>query len=261
MKTLRSLTPAKLLRWGALSLSISLVPLAGAKNPIVHVDVKVVSSYKGQQPLPKPERVLVYDFTVASNAVKTDPMPGIRQRIHNAGSSDDAKTQAARQTQDEITSDMVKELQKRLKESGIPVEKGAAGQPPPANSLAVQGTISKLDEGHRLRRETVGLGAGASDVNTDCQISIQTANGPVLVSDLTTVAESGKKPGVAVTMGAGAAPAVAAGVTGATAHKSTAQGDSARTGSAIAKHVAAVMKAQGWIGGGDEKASSDPGKP
>jgi hypothetical protein len=58
-------------------------------------------------------------------------------------------------------------------------------------------------------------------------------------------------------MGAGAAPAVAAGVTGATAHKSTAQGDSARTGSALAKHIAGLMKAQGWITTTDEQALSD----
>jgi hypothetical protein len=86
---------------------------------------------------------------------------------------------------------------------------------------------------------------------------VETGANSFLFSELSTVAKSGKKPGAAVTMGAGAAPEVAGGVAGATAHQSTAQGDSARTGSALAKHIAGLMKAQGWITTTDEQAITD----
>jgi Domain of unknown function (DUF4410) len=244
MKSSRTL---QLLRWSVPVLSLACVPFADAQNPMAHVDIKVVKSYANQTPLPKPERVLVYDFTVAPGAVKTDPRPGVRQRVHNAGSSDDAATQAGKQVQDEITTELVKGLEKRLKSSGIVVEKATTDTQVSPNTLIVRGEISKLDEGKHIKREVVGFGRGASDVKTDCQISLQTPSETVLVSELTTNAQSSKKPGAAATMGAGAAPDVAAATTGATAHKSTAQGDSSRTGSALAKRVADIMKTQGWV--------------
>ena len=218
-----------------------------SKNPVAHVDIKVTKSYDGQQRLPKPERVVVYDFSISKSVVQTDRMPGIRQRMANAHSSEDAATVAGEQVDKEITKDLLSGLQKRLKASGIGVEMGTPEMAIPGNAIVVHGTITKLNQGHRLRRGSVGLGAGASDVETECQISIQADGKTVLLSELTTKAKSGKKPGMAGTMGAGAAPAVAAGVTGATAHKSTAQGDAARTGSALAKHITKLMTAQGWV--------------
>lgn len=228
---------------------VFLMPLAcvASKNPVAHVDIKVTKSYEGQQPLPKPDRVVVYDFTFAKSVVQTDKMPGIRQRVNVAHSSEDAATFAGEQVENQITKDMIKGLQKRLKTAGIPVEKGTPEMKLIGNTIVVHGTITKLNQGHRLRRGTVGLGAGASDVETDCQVSVRTDGKTVLLSALTTKAKSGKKPGMAVTMGAGAAPVVAGGATGATAHKSTPQGDASRTGSALAKHIANLMKAEGWI--------------
>jgi hypothetical protein len=218
-----------------------------SKNPVAHVDIEVTNSYEGQQALPKPDRVVVYDFAVSKSVVQTDKTPGIRQRMKVAHSSEDAATYAGEQVEHQITKDMMKGLEKRLKTAGITVEKGTPETKLTGNTLVIHGTITKLNQGHRLRRGTVGLGAGASNVETECQISMQTDGQAVLLSALTTKAKSGKKPGMAVTMGAGAAPAVAGGVTGATAHKSTPEGDASRTGSALAKHIANLMKTKGWI--------------
>jgi hypothetical protein len=237
----------QLLPWSIPVLSLACVSLVGAQNPMAHVDIQVVKSYDKQAPLPKPERVLVYDFTVAPGAVTTDPRPGVAQRVQSAGSSTDAATRAAQQVQDQINSDLVNGLQKRLKSSGIVVEKATPETHVAANSLSVRGEVTKLDQGQHIKRAVVGFGRGASDVKTDCQISLETSSETVLVSELTTDAQSSKKPGAAATMGAGAAPEVAAAATGATAHTSTAQGDSSRTGSALAKHIAEIMKSQGWI--------------
>lgn len=248
---MHAIRTSRLLRWSAPVALTVVLSAAASKNPIAHVDVTTVKSYDGQNPLQKPDRVIVYDFT-APDSVKTDRLPGVPQRL-KGNSKDDVE----QQVEDQITDDLLKGLQKKLKSSGIPVEKGTPDMQAPSNALTVRGAVTKLDQGHRLRRGTVGLGAGASDVETDCKLSLETGGNSVLFSELTTVAKSGKKPGAAVTMGAGAAPAVSAGVTGATAHKSTAQGDSARTGSALAKHIAGLMKAQGWITTTDEQALSD----
>lgn len=228
--------------WCIPILLVAVAPVAAAKNPIAHVDIKTVQSYQGTEPLTKPERVVVFDFSVSPDVVKTDHMPGVRQRMKG-----NSKKDVANQVEKQITKDLINTLQKNLKASGIPVEKGTPGMDIPGNALVIRGTVTKLDQGHRMRRGTVGLGAGASDVETNCHISIESGGNSVLLAELATVAKSGKKPGAAVTMGVGAAPAVAAGATGATAHKSTAQGDSARTGSAVAKYVVKQMKEKGWI--------------
>lgn len=226
-----------------------------SKNPVAHVDIKVTKNYEGHQVLPRPDRVVVYDFMVEHDAIKTDRMPGLRQRIKNAKSSEDAATVAGEQARDQIAKDLIKGLEKRLKASGIPVEKASPEMQLTGNTLVIHGAVTKIDQGHRMRRGTVGLGAGASDVETECQVSMDTAGNMVLVSQVRTRAKSGKKPGAAVTMGAGAAPGIAAGVSGATAHKSTAQGDAARTGSALAKHIAKLMNTEGWIQPEPEEAA------
>lgn len=249
---MNAMRTSRLLKWGApIAVAAAVVSVAAAKNPLAHVDIKTVKSYDGQNPLPKPDRVIVYDFTVSPEVVKTDPLPGVRQRMQG-----NSKEELGAQVEDEITKDLLSGLQKQLKSSGIPVEKGTQGMQAPGNALTIRGTVTKLDEGHRRRRGTVGLGAGASDVETDCQISVDTGGNSVLFSEVTTVAKSGKKPGAAVTMGAGATPEIAAGVAGGTAHKGTAQGDSARTGSALAKHIAGLMKAQRWLSA-DQQSLAD----
>lgn len=226
-------------------LAVSALLASASKNPLAHVDITTVKSYEGASPLSKPERVIVYDFTVSPEIIKTDHMPGVRQRMKG-----NSKQDVAKQVSDQITKDLVSGLEKQLKNSGIPVEKGTPGMDVPGNALTIRGTVTKLDQGHRMRRGTVGLGVGASDVETDCQIAVEGNGKSETLSELKTVAKSGKKPGAAVTMGAGAAPAVAAGATGATAHRGTAQGDSARTGSALAKRTLQLMKQQGWIAEG-----------
>jgi len=226
---------------------LALASVAYPQNPVAHVDVKTMKSYEGQQQLPKPDRVVIFDFAVNPEAIKVDQRPGIRQRVTNVTSSEDAATLAGEQVQNQITKDLLSTLQKRLSASGVAVEKGTRDMPISGNTIVVNGTIESIDQGHHIRREAVGLGAGASEVKTSCQVTMQTSGNKVSISEFTTDAKSGKKPGAAVTMGAGAAPDVAAGATGATAHKSTAEGDAVRTGSALANHIADWMKTQGWI--------------
>jgi Domain of unknown function (DUF4410) len=234
------------LKFGVLVFALAWASLAFAKNPLAHGDIKTIRSYDRQTPLPKPERIIVYAFTVSPAVVKTEKMPGLRQRIKQARSHQDAATLAAQQVQAEITKDLIKVLQKQLKTSGIPVEKGAPDVDVPGNALTIRGVVTKLDQGHRLRRGTVGFGAGASDVETDCQISMQTRANTWLLSELNTKAKSSKKPGAVVPVAAGASAAVAGGATVATSNRSIAQGDAARTGSALAKQIAKLMKIQGW---------------
>ncbi len=66
-----------------------------------------------------------------------------------------------------------------------------------------------MDEGNRLGRIVIGFGAGASKLDTEVGVYYEARRRKVL--DFKTHADSGKLPGAAATMGAGAA--VAGGIT------------------------------------------------
>jgi hypothetical protein len=80
------------------------------------------------------------------------------------------------------------------------------GVPPTgANVLVLDGEFTDISEGNRLRRMVVGLGAGASKVDTVVQVIQKTDQGSTEILDFATSADSGYMPGAGITRPAGAA--------------------------------------------------------
>ena len=77
---------------------------------------------------------------------------------------------------------------------------------PTGNVVLVQGAILSVDEGNRTRRTLIGLGTGASSVSVDAQVLYRQGYlAPRLLESFSASADSGHAPGMAETMGAGAA--------------------------------------------------------
>ena len=207
------------------------------------IDIKPVRSYSGGQTLGKPAAIVVYSFAASQNDVQLNQGVANRVRMRVSGPQDDEKTKLARKIVDGFSQSLIKDLQK----TGLPVSQGVTGEPAPENSLAVQGTFLTIDEGNRARRMAIGLGAGASAVEARVECSIKQAAESVLVTEFTATSQSSRKPGAAETMGAGAAPEVAAAASGATEMKQGAEGDANRMAKAIAKEITKTLKTQGWI--------------
>ncbi len=104
-----------------------------------------------------------------------------------------------------------------------------------------------IDEGNKAKRMAVGLGAGASTVKLDVQCFLKQPDSNLVVTKFEATSKSSLKPGAAETMGAGAAPEVAATVSGVTEMNQGAEGDSERLAKAVAKQIKKTMSAQGWI--------------
>jgi len=111
-----------------------------------------------------------------------------------------------------------------------------------------------VDEGNRMRRMVVGLGAGASEVRTLVQVYETTNEGRRLVEDFYTTVKSSRKPGMGPMVGVGAAAGravtsavVSGGVGLATEHSQTVEGDAAHTAEEIAKVLKKFFAEQGWI--------------
>jgi len=199
--------------------------------------------------LPKPEAIAVYDFVVGANDVSPNnaPLSRLMRAVGSSQTADELKVGRS------VANTLAVELVAALKDLQIPVER--AGTSPVADrTLAIEGQFISIDEGNRLRRVAIGLGAGASDVRTHTQLYLGTPTGPRLVDEFETDASSSRKPGAAVTMGASSAVsagvaasrAAVGGVQAATEPQDTAEADAKRTAAELAKRVKQIFADRGW---------------
>jgi hypothetical protein len=225
---------------------------ARAQNPAENVvvgdaRVETLSSYTGTDSLPKPDKLLVYDFIVPPGVVTPDESLAARfHREHTLlrGGDDESSPEAvARQVQAGFSKALAGELQK----ASLPVEVvPSADTAIPPHALIIQGEFIAVNDGNRSKRATIGFGRGASDVQAHVSVSLATEAQPIMLSEFKLKSESGEKPGPAATMGSGSGAAGAA--TGrAGDKKATVEADASRIAKAVAKQVEEVMASQHWI--------------
>ncbi len=215
--------------------------------------VKPVDSYEGAQ-LGKPDLVIVEDFAVNPSEVKLDS--GLRSRLtslFSSASSQQREDETGRKVASAITASLVDEIRK-MGLNAVAADDGAAASG--TRRLRVEGQIVSIDEGNATRRNLIGFGAGRSGVDVLSQIYYdETGTGGRLLESFEADAESSRKPGAAVTMGAGAAAdraaTSAAASTGLGAYSEMTSADvgaeGKRIGRELAKHLETLFARQGWI--------------
>jgi hypothetical protein len=216
-----------------------------------HAHVQTVQSYLGPS-LPRPDHVLVSYFSVTPDQVRLDQGVGARiSRVASDPPPDSYEMQAALATQ----AALAKQLVKRLASYGLPAQL-ATDPPPPGTSMLVQGQIVGIDQGNRTRRVLIGLGAGKSTVSADTQLFFASGiEPPRFLNAFEGQADSGRAPGAAETMGAGAVgdrlatSAVLTGAThgGAETRKTTDTSEAGRLADGLAKQIGQFAVTQGWI--------------
>jgi len=202
--------------------------------------------------VPKPDRVLVYDFAVSPNDVSLNRSPVARLGNRLSGKS---PTEEEIKVGRAVANALAEELVKRISALGLPAQRASGVQPPAEGTLVIEGQFVSIAEGNRLRRLVIGFGAGGSEVKTMAQVYLERAGGQYLVQEFETRAESSKKPGVATPMGVGAAvggriatgAAVGGGLGVATEPRQTVEADARRTADELAKHLGQFFMAHGWI--------------
>jgi hypothetical protein len=217
--------------------------LVGATN------VHTLSSYQGSEPLPKPDKTVIYDFAVPADAITMDRSAGARLLGHGPlarlrGEPQDTSPEAViEHVQASFAKAFIKELQK----TSIPTERFEnAGTTMPMHTLVVSGEFTLINQGNKSKRIMIGFGRGASDVQAHVKVSLTTDKVPIVVSEFELNSASGKKPGAAATMGVGsAAGSVAGGGVG--DQKETVEGDASRMANAVAKQIETLMISQKWI--------------
>lgn len=204
-------------------------------------------------PVPRPDQVLVHGFAIHPDEVRLDS--GIRGRLIQAFSGEAPSAQqfdAARQVSAAVTQALVEALRK----AGLPAEPtGGIPAAGPRPVLLVDGQVLGLDEGNQTRRRLIGFGAGMSSIEVTAQAWMVGPGGERrMLEAFTARTDSGRMPGAAGTMGAGAlagrmATAAAVGSAGQIAMGRTGDdiAEARRLGQAIAAQIAAYAGRQGWV--------------
>ena len=198
--------------------------------------------------LQRPSRILVANFAVSEDEVKE--YQGIMRRQPTVKDPVQRERELARQ----VVEVMAVELVDGLRAMGFVVERVERSALATENELQIDGRFFKVDEGNPLRRLAVGFGSGASSVNTEVQVYQGEQRRKLLEFD--TFSDSGKMPGVAPSLGAGAvaqggvtagAVVVNAATSGLDTYSSDVERMTANSADQAVRYLSEFFLKQGWI--------------
>jgi Domain of unknown function (DUF4410) len=198
--------------------------------------------------LPRPSRIVVYDFAVSEEEVKE--YQGIMRQQPAIKDPAERERLLAQEVKDALAGELVD----GLKSLGFVVERVQRGTRATGNEMVIDGQFLTVDEGNPLHRLVIGFGSGTTYVQT--QVQVYQAPAARKIMEFTTQSDSGKLPGAAPTLGAGAvvqggvtagmavANATAAGVR---TYKSDIARMAADSGDQAARYLSEFFAKQGWI--------------
>ena len=129
-------------------------------------------SYVEDEKLPRPDRIIVYDFAATPGDVA--PESALRGQYDQ---------HATPQTPEEIelgrwvAREVAREFVKQLRSMGIKADRYGMGPPPKENDIVITGEFISIDEGSRVKRVVIGFGAGANKLKTFVEAYQVDANG------------------------------------------------------------------------------------
>lgn len=212
----------------------------------------VQTTWQRLGPAARPEQVIVYDFAVSPADVQLDH--GVEADVIQMAQQtppDDKKLELGRAAARAASETLVQ----KLNAMGMPAVR-ATGMPITwYRSAIVEGQFISLSQGNSTERDLIGLGVGRSDVQARVQLYEATPGKLEKLESFRADAKSGYKPGMAETMGAGAAAghvavSAAVSVAGAVASEAladTIQADAERLAAAVAEQLQGYFMQQGWI--------------
>jgi hypothetical protein len=198
--------------------------------------------------LPRPARILVYDFAVSEQEIKE--YQGIMRQKPVIKDAAERERLLAQEVKDALADELVD----ALKPLGFIVERVPRPTRLSDHDLLIDGQFLAVDQGNPLQRLVVGFGTGASDVRA--QVQVYQAPEARLLLEFSTHSDSGKLPGAAPLLGAGAVAqgGVSAGMivgNAAVSGVKTSKSDVARmavaSGDQAARYLSEFFAKQGWV--------------
>lgn len=207
-----------------------------------HVEITPLNSYSGSKALPKPQKILVYDFSFDPADVQVDKTQQIRPRHIIA--RDENPKHIGENAAKTLSRELIKDLSNG---TGLPVKRASADTIPSDNDLIVKGSFASLKQGVKTERVIVGMGTGSAAVSTRVQVFLKTSQKDLLISEFETQTTVAKNVGAGVSTAAGLNPAVAATKSTVTDRKKTVDAYASKTADAAARQIRGAMAGLGWI--------------
>lgn len=202
--------------------------------------------------IPRPNKILVYDFAVTPTDVTLDR--GISPKVAR-GSGSDAQTAEEIKVGNAVAEAISKALVKELEKAGIVAQRAADYTGESTDGTAeIHGQFLSIDQGDRTKRAVVGFGLGGSEIRTRVEGYTWVGGKRLMTSEAYTSTKSSLKPGMLLSGGIAIATggaAVPLGVGGAAAIGNEAFGvikaDARNTAKEIAKVIRQYYVRRGWL--------------
>jgi len=153
--------------------------------------------------LPVPHLVLIQDYDVGADTVKLDSSVG--SKLLRSISSKDSAAEGL-ELGESIAQALSERMAEDIRKLGLPAERSTGVLPETGGPfLVISGQLLTVDEGNHFRRFAIGLGAGATEVSATTRVAIRVGGNETPIEEFTVTGKSGRKPGAAVSLGAGAA--------------------------------------------------------
>ncbi len=201
--------------------------------------------------IPRPARILVYDFAADANDLPDWAGGGGVQGLP-AATADKDDVAAGRK----LGADVATELVKKLNAMGMTAVRAENQPGPQLNDLAIVGYFTSIEAGSGVKRVVIGFGKGAAQVNAHVEGYRDTADGMQRLGGGTIDSGgSGKAPGlivpalvtVATHNPIGLVVSGAAKAEGEVSGRTTDKGSAERLADEIAKELKPKFHSQGWI--------------
>ena len=223
---------------------LALTAILGCASPAV-TDRE---TYQGK-PLPRPDRILVYDFA----AIGADLPEWSAARDRYGGQAEPRTTEEIAMGR-ELGAEVAADLVAKIREMGLPVAK-ASGQPElRLGDYALVGYFESIDERGGTKRVVIGFGSATKDMKTQVEAYRMTDSGMRKLGSAGIDSSSGRTPGVLVPLIVTVATANPLGPhKGGDANGSgkpggaTIETTARQTADALADELRDAFRKQGWI--------------
>jgi hypothetical protein len=198
--------------------------------------------------LPRPARVVVFDFDTGSADVRvvSSPARTVSRAVGLTAAEPDLLAEAVADT-------LASRLVEQITALGLPAVRATGAAPPAPNDLVVMGQFVRIDEGSKTKRFVIGFGLGATELRTQVEIFQVTTAGWQPVKNFDTVATGSRLPGAAFFVAGGAAAGtvatsavVSSGIGVLRELRASIDADAGRTSEEITQKLSALSSAQGW---------------
>ena len=205
-------------------------------------------SYQSER-LPRPDRILVFDFAAAHADLPPWSAPA---RRYNA--TMDPPSGEALETGRELGRKVAANLVEEIRGMGLPAV-AAAGQTPRTGDIMIVGYFESIEEGSAFKRVALGFGSGGAELQTQVEGYLMTDQGARELGSRDVDSGAAKTPGVVVPLAVtavthnpvGLVAGTALHVAGEVSGNTTIDGSAQRTAKEIGKELKSIFKAQGWI--------------